>query len=100
MDMFTLFQVLILIDGVLMWTLIGQGALVLLLGPKRSENFIYRFMQHITNPVWKVTRWITPRFIADRRIGVLAVILLILLRVILYMVFAYHGWIPPIEPQK
>lgn len=99
MEMFTLFQILVLIDGIFMWTLIGQGLLGVLIGAKKSENVVYRFMHRITNPVWWLTRVVTPRFVSDRYIGIVAVALLILLRIILYIIFAYHGWIPSIAPQ-
>lgn len=96
MDMFKLFQIIQLILGALMWTLIGQGILALMLGQKRSTNFIYRFFGQITRPVFKLTRLLSPKFIADTHIGFLAFLLLILLRLAVYMFFSYNGWIPSI----
>lgn len=100
MTMFKLFQILLLIDGVFMWTLIGQGLLGLLVGAKREANFIYRFMSLITRPVWKLTRIITPKFVGDAYIGLIAIFLLLALRLVLYMVFSYYGWIPSMAPAK
>ncbi len=100
MTMFKLFQILLLIDGVFMWTLIGQGVLGLLVGPRREANFIYRFMSLITRPVWKLTRMITPKLVGDAYIGLVAIFLLLALRLVLYMVFAYFGWIPSMVPAK
>lgn len=100
MTMFKLFQILLLIDGVFMWTLIGQGVLGLLVGAKREANFIYRFMSLITQPVWKLTRLITPKFVGDAYIGLVAIFLLLAIRLVLYMVFSYYGWIPSMAPTK
>ena len=94
MDMFKLFQIIQLVLGALMWTLVGQGVLALILGQKRATNFVYRFFTHITSPVMKPTRLIAPKFVADAHIGFLALFLLIMLRLAIYMFFAYNGWIP------
>jgi uncharacterized membrane protein len=96
--MFLAFQIIQLILGALMWTLIGQGALAVLAGKRREADFVYRFFALVTWPVFRLTRLIAPHFVADRHIGFLALFLIVALRVGVYMVFAYHGWIPPIRP--
>ncbi len=96
--MFALYQILSLLIGVLMWTLIGQGLLALILGERRQQNFVYRFMAAITRPVLWLTRLVTPRLVLDRHLGWLALFLLLLLRVALYMFFYAQGWIPSISP--
>lgn len=50
------------------YTLLGQGILGLFAGRSRDNNVVYRLMQTITNPVVKLVRMITPRFVIDRHI--------------------------------
>jgi hypothetical protein len=57
--------------------LIGQGVLWLF-GPRAREgNFVYDLFKKGTTPVTRVTRWITPRFIHDAHIGLVAFMLLL-----------------------
>ncbi len=49
--------------------LLGQGILHLLAGANREQNVFYRVLKTITSPVWKLTRFITPRVVADAHIG-------------------------------
>lgn len=48
--------------------LLGQGMLYLLAGAKREQNFAYQLFKVLTNPITKVTRWVTPKAIVDRHI--------------------------------
>jgi hypothetical protein len=96
MDMFQVYQIIQIIIRVLIYTFIGQGALAVMIGARRSENFVYRFFSQITYPVWKLTRLITPRFIPDQQVGFFAVFLLLVLNVALYMFFYAQGWIPSV----
>ena len=52
--------------------MIGQGVLYLLTGTKRDLNAVYGIFKTLTLPVMKVTRWITPRFVLDRHLGMVA----------------------------
>jgi hypothetical protein len=52
--------------------LLGQGILFLLAGANREQNIFYRVLRTMTAPVWKFTRLITPRVVADQHIGVAA----------------------------
>lgn len=97
MEMFDVYQILILIIATVTWTLIGQGVLFLMIGQRRQANVVYRFMAAITSPVMRFTRLITPRFVVDAHIGFIALFLLLLLRVVVYMVFYSQGWIPSLE---
>lgn len=92
--MFTVFQILMLIDGFFMWSLIGQGLLGLLIGRRRETNFFYRFLSQITRPAIVATRFLMPKVIPDQHIGLIAVGLLLLLRFLLYFVWYASGWIP------
>lgn len=56
--------------------LLSQGAIGLLAGKARQDNFVYRMLQIVTAPVLKMTRTIVPRFVADRYLGLLGFFLL------------------------
>ena len=59
--------------------MIGQGVLYALTGVKRDQNPFYGIFKTITSPVMKATRWITPRVVLDRHLGLVAFFLLIVL---------------------
>jgi hypothetical protein len=59
--------------------MIGQGILFVLAGATRQQNLVYRVFTAVTQPVMKATRFITPRFIVDQHIGLVAFFLLLLL---------------------
>jgi hypothetical protein len=59
--------------------LIGQGAthlLIRMMGQSPQENSAYRLFQILTGPVVKPCRWITPRFIPDTLLPLVAFALL------------------------
>jgi hypothetical protein len=57
--------------------LLGQGVLWLF-GPRaRDGNFIYDLFKKGTSPLIKVTRAITPRFVHDAHIGLVAFVVLV-----------------------
>lgn len=57
--------------------LLGQGLLALLAGKYRHDNAIYKVFQIVTGPVVKAVRAITPRFILDAHVPLLAFFLLL-----------------------
>jgi hypothetical protein len=59
--------------------LLGQGVLYAVTGNKRDQNLFYGIFKAVTLPVLKVTRWITPRVILDRHLGLVAFFLLMVL---------------------
>jgi hypothetical protein len=63
----------------LLLVLFGQGLLYLLAGSGRHENLVYRMFKAVTAPLLKVVRLITPRFIVDSHIGLVAFFLVALL---------------------
>lgn len=63
--------------------MLGQGVLWVVAGAKRDTNPIYAIFKTIASPVMKVTRWITPRVILDRHLGLVAFFLLMVLWLIL-----------------
>lgn len=52
--------------------LFGQGVLYVLAGAQRHQNLIYRMFTTITAPIMKAARFITPRFVVDAHIGLVA----------------------------
>lgn len=59
--------------------MVGQGILFVLAGASRHQNLVYRMFTIVTGPIMKATRFITPRFIVDQHIGLVAFFLLLLL---------------------
>lgn len=58
------------------YSLLGQGLLALLAGARREQNVFYRVLKTITSPVLRTVRSITPRFVIDAHIPVVAFFLL------------------------
>ncbi len=75
-EMIVVLKALTEVAGIAM---IGQGVLYAIAGNKRDQNSFYVIFRTITSPVLKVTRWITPRVILDRHLGLVAFFLLIVL---------------------
>ena len=75
-EMIVVLKALTEVAGVAM---IGQGVLYAITGNKRDQNWVYGIFKSITSPVMKVTRWITPRVILDRHLGLVAFFLLLVL---------------------
>ena len=67
-------RALIEVTGFIM---LGQGILFVLAGKARHENFVYQMFVIVTDPVLKLTRFITPRFVRDDHIPVAAFLLLV-----------------------
>ena len=56
--------------------LLGQGALFVLAGGRREQNPVYRLFHFLTRPVVTLVRWLTPRWLQDRHVPLLAFMLL------------------------
>ncbi len=69
--------------------LLGQGVLALLAGPSREINVFYRVLAVMTSPVRMATRFITPRFVVDQHIGLVAFALVVLAWILLYVAKVY-----------
>ena len=91
--MFLVFQIVQVVIGVFMWTLIGQGALALLIGEDRHANPVYRLFSAFTRPLWRAARYLAPKSLPDARIGIVALLLLLALRFAIYLLFYAFGWI-------
>lgn len=59
--------------------MLGQGLLYVLAGAGRHQNLIYRLFAIVTQPIMKATRFVTPRFVVDGHIGLVAFFLLVAL---------------------
>ena len=50
--------------GMVMWTLVGRAAMNLFL-PIDSDFFFMKIFVRTTNPVLKIFRWVTPKFLVE-----------------------------------
>lgn len=75
---FTLITIVKALAEVAGFALIGQGILYLFAGAKREGNFAYQMLKAVTSPVFKVARFVTPRFVMDRHLWLVAVLLVFL----------------------
>jgi len=67
---------------VMLLVLLGQGILHVLAGAGRHNNLVYRMFATVTAPIMKATRFVTPKFIVDQHIGLVAFFLLAVLWVV------------------
>jgi len=68
-----------LLIEIALFALIGQGAMHLLarmMGQPPATNIAYRLFEIVTLPVIKPCRWITPKFVPDRHLPLVALSLL------------------------
>lgn len=73
-------QIAIIVKGLIevaMFAFLGQGILFILAGSKRHNNFVYAILKALTAPVFKVARLISPRFILDQHMWLVAFFILI-----------------------
>jgi uncharacterized protein YggT (Ycf19 family) len=59
--------------------LLGQGILFVFAGANRHQNLVYQLFATVTQPVMKATRLITPRFVVDQHVWLVALFLLVVL---------------------
>ena len=59
--------------------MIGQGVLYIFTGAGRQQNLMYRLLASVTRPAFKAARFITPRFVLDQHMGLVAFFLLLVL---------------------
>lgn len=57
--------------------LLGQGILFVLAGANREQNLFYKALKTVTSPIMRAVRFITPRFVPDRHIGIAAFFLVV-----------------------
>lgn len=66
----------------LIWTLVGRFLLGLFVPPD-WDNYIWRFFRAVTDPVLRLTRAITPSFMVEAFLPLVAVFWLVLARILL-----------------
>jgi len=81
--MYVLVVILKAINEIALIALISQGALYVLAGSKRDNNFVYFILKTMTMPAMKFARLITPRIILDQHIGWVALFILLLAELLL-----------------
>ncbi len=59
-----------------LFALIGQGVLFSLSGPSREQNVFYMVLKTLASPAVRFARWISPKFVVDRHVGWVALLLL------------------------
>jgi uncharacterized protein YggT (Ycf19 family) len=59
------------------FALLGQGALAVLAGKYREQNAFYRVFRVVTRPVVQAVRFVTPRFIIDAHVPMVAFFVLL-----------------------
>lgn len=74
---FTLITILKAILEVAGLSLLGQGLLYVFAGASRERNFVYLMFRTVTAPVFRITRFLTPRFVIDRHIWLLTPLLVV-----------------------
>jgi hypothetical protein len=60
-------------------SLVGQGILYVLAGPRRDTNFFYKLLQVLSKPFTLPVRKITPRQVGDSQVPVVTFFLLVVL---------------------
>jgi hypothetical protein len=61
------------------YALVGQGLLFVLAGQGREQNAFYRIVKIIASPAVWLARRITPRFVEDRHVPWVALLILMVL---------------------
>jgi hypothetical protein len=82
---FTLVTILKALTEVAAFSLLGQGVLYVFAGASRERNFAYLMLKAVTLPVFKIARWIAPRFILERHIWLLTPLVVL----VLWAIFTY-----------
>ncbi len=74
--MLTLVSILKLLAEIALLAFLGQGVLAVLAGEKRQQNLFYQILQIMTRPFVAVARMISPKFVLDRHVPMVAFLLL------------------------
>jgi cytochrome b561 len=77
--MITVLNIAQLVLYIALLALLGQGALYVLAGPKRENNFFYQLLQILSKPFTLLVRKITPRQVADKHVPVVTFFLLLVI---------------------
>lgn len=65
-----------LVAEIALMALLGQWLLGLLAGAKREQNFFYQILEIVGRPFVLVARFLSPRFVVERHLPLVALLLL------------------------
>ncbi|MCB4364958.1 hypothetical protein KIH07_14530 [Hydrogenophaga taeniospiralis] len=74
--MLTLITAVKLIAEIALLALFGQWVLGLLAGQRKDQNLFYQVLQLLGKPFVRVARWVTPRFVLERHLPLVAFLIL------------------------
>lgn len=77
MPVLTFLNLIQLVLYIPLLALAGQGALYVLAGPRRDNNFFYRLLQLLSKPFTLVVRKLTPALVADSHVPIVTFLLLL-----------------------
>jgi uncharacterized protein YggT (Ycf19 family) len=75
---YTVVSILLALVQVAIYLFLGRGAMYILAGAGREQNFIYQLFKKGTEPLVKATRVISPKFVVDRHVPFATLALLVL----------------------
>ncbi len=62
-----------------LFALIGQGVLSVLPAVDREKNIFYIVLKTVASPATRFARWVSPKFVVDRHVGWVALLILLVL---------------------
>ncbi len=77
--MLTFLNIAQLVLYIALLSLLGQGLLYILAGPRRETNFFYKLLQLLAKPFTRAVRLITPRQVADHQVPIVTFCLLLVI---------------------
>jgi len=77
--MLTLISATKLVAEIALLSLVGRGVLGLLAGPGRQHNLFYQVLFQVGEPFVRLARRVSPGFVLDRHLPLVAFLLLVLL---------------------
>ena len=77
--MLLLLSIVKAICEILALALAGQGVLWVVAGKSRQDNIVYKMFAAVTRPLLWLTRTIMPRFVLDRHIWMVVVLIVLVL---------------------
>lgn len=80
--MLTLISIVKLVAEIALLSLFGQWVLGLLAGQRKEQNLFYQVLQLLGRPFVSVARFVTPKFVLERHLPLVAFLLLLLLWVV------------------
>ncbi|MCO4053461.1 MAG: hypothetical protein HEQ16_05300 [Bosea sp.] len=93
--LFWLYQIPNLALAALMYTLMGRFILSLFFPPD-SDKVIWTVFRQITQPAIDAVQIVTPYAVHERVVVLLTVVWVLFVRLIVFVSFAFMGWMPNI----